>query len=121
VWLLGLSTGLARAWPAWAARTEPLRRAVGPWLMGHLSDAALAVATAAFVAEAQAPASRVARAAWHAAGVGVLVGLEVAQGPLGLGTTDVVDILLIFMGYGAVVLATERASARGRDRVGRPP
>lgn len=119
MWLLGLSTGLARAWPAWAACTEPLRRAVGPWLMGHLSDAALAVATAAFVAEAQAPASRRARAAWHAVGAGVLVGLELTQGPLGLGTTDTVDILVILLGYGAVVLGTERASARGRDGVGR--
>lgn len=107
MWLLGQSAGLARAWPSWAARTEPLRRAVGPWLMGHLSDAALAVATAAFVAEAQAPAPRRARAAWHAAGAGVLVGLEVAQGPLGLGTTDWVDILVILVGYAAMASAAE--------------
>jgi hypothetical protein len=76
--------------------------------MGHLSDAALAVATAAFVADAQAPSSRRARAAWHAAGVGMLLGLEVSQGLLGVGTTDVLDMIVICVGYGAVVLGTER-------------
>lgn len=119
MWLLGLSGGITRAWPAWASRAAPLRRALGPWLMGHLSDAALAVATAAFVAEAQAPASRRARAGWHAAGAGVLVGLELAQGPLGLGTTDLMDVLVILIGYAIVVVASERTSPPAGRAAGR--
>lgn len=113
--MFALSTDLACAWPSWAARTEPWRAALGPWLMGHASDAALAVATAAFVAEAQAPSSRRARVAWHAAAAGLLVLLEATQGPLGIGTTDVADIAMIVLGYSAVVVASERRAPLPRS------
>ncbi len=106
--------GFAAAWTWWSARSLPLRLALGPWLMGHASDAALAVATAGFVDLAQTTARRPERLTWHASALALLAGLEIAQGPLGFGTFDPQDLALIAAAYVLVAMLCERANRAAR-------
>ena len=89
----------AWTWVDWSNRTAPVRELVGPWIMGHLSDGALAFATATFVGLMQAESSRRTRLGWHVAALALLLGLELLQRPLGFGTFDPQDLIVIVLGY----------------------
>lgn len=111
----GALLGRARfdeGWARWAAQTRPVRALVGPWIMGHASDLGLAIATAAFVDLAQSESTRRTRLAWQAVATGVLVGLEILQAPLGFGTFDPVDVVMLLLGALVVVAPSETARAR---------
>ncbi len=94
----------AWTWLDWSNRTTYVRELLGPWMMGHLSDGALAFATATFVGLMQAEATRKTRLAWHLGALTVLLGLELLQRPLGFGTFDVQDLVVIVLGYAAANL-----------------
>ncbi len=113
-----VAIGAARfdeAWGTWAAKTLVARAFLGPWLMGHLGDAGLAAATATFVDAMQSGASVRARLAWQCAGVATLVGLEVAQAPLGFGTFDWGDVIVLVLAALVVVVVSEVARSRRRN------
>ncbi len=107
-------TPFAEGWQAWAGKTYIVRTRVllGPWVMGHASDAGLAAATAAFVDAMQDEATRRTRLIWQGAAVAILVGLECAQAPLGFGTFDPQDALVLAATAGLVVAACERSRSR---------
>lgn len=94
-------------WGSLAAATRPLREAAGPVVLGHLADAMLAIATAGFVdtTEGESPLAR--RLVFQAMGAGLLVGLEVLQGPFGFGTFDPWDVVTLVVSAGVVVGARE--------------
>lgn len=104
----------AEGWKAWSEKAYIVRARVflGPWVMGHASDAGLAAATAAFVDAMQDEASRRTRLIWQGAAVALLVGLECAQAPLGFGTFDPQDALVLAATALVVVAACERSRSR---------
>ncbi|MBK8218427.1 MAG: hypothetical protein IPK71_32245 [Myxococcales bacterium] len=95
------------AWASLAVATRPLREAIGPVVLGHLADAMLAVATAGFVDTTEGESSLARRLGFQAGGAGLLVGLEVLQGPLGFGTFDPWDVVTLLLSAGVVVGARE--------------
>ena len=100
------------AWAALAVATRPVREAIGPAVLGHLADAMLAVATAGFVDTTEGASSLARRLGFQALGVGLLVGLEVLQGPLGFGTFDPWDVAALLVSAGVVVGAREEMRRR---------
>lgn len=89
-----------------------MREALGPHVLGHLADAMLAVATAGFVDTTEARSSLARRLGFQGAGVGLLAGLEVLQGPLGFGTFDPWDVVTIVASSALVVGAREAMRRR---------
>jgi hypothetical protein len=102
----------AEGWNDWANKTSFVRAFLGPWVMGHASDAGLAAATAAFVDAIQDVSTRRTRLIWQGLAMALLVGLECAQAPLGFGTFDPQDTLVLAVSAIVVVAACERSRAR---------
>ena len=102
----------AEGWKGWADKTYVARAFLGPWVMGHASDAGLAAATATFVDAMQDESRRRTRLIWQGAAAALLVGLECAQAPLGFGTFDPQDALILVVMAAVVVAVCERSRTR---------